>query len=179
MDENKAGRPLGRIGPKADKDLTNAEKIIFTLISIGRTLASAESMTAGGFGYALTRVPGSSRVYVGGFVTYTRELKQKLLGIPDDICDRGLVTPEITLEMAKRVREKFGTYYGVGVTGNAGPTSDQGGASVGRVYWAVADKNGIGAVQEFDHFGGRDAVREKAITAGLRMLRNFIEREEA
>ena len=168
---------MGRIGPKSDKDLTNAEKVIFALLASKRSIATAESMTAGGYGYALTRVPGSSRAYMGGLITYTREWKQKLLGIPDEICDRGMVTPEITLEMARRVREKFGTYYGVGVTGNAGPTSDQGSASVGRVYWAVADERGVEAVQEFDFFGNRDAVREKAVTDGLRMLRNFIEHE--
>jgi PncC family amidohydrolase len=177
MDENQAGAPMGRIGPKLDKDLTNAEKIIFGLAAVKRTVSTAESMTAGAFGCALTRVPGSSRVYVGGFVTYVRDMKQRLLGIPDEICDRGLVTSEITIEMAKRVCEKLGTYYGVGVTGNAGPTSDAGGASVGRVYWAVADKTGLQTVEAFDFFGNRDAVREKAITAGLRVLRNFLEHQ--
>ena len=167
MNNDQTGMPMGRIGPKSDKDLTNAEKIISGLAELKRTVATAESMTAGGLGYALTRVPGSSKVYVGGFVTYIRDVKQRLLEIPDEICDKGLVTPEITLEMARRVREKFDTYYGLSCTGNAGPTSDAGHASVGRVYIAVADKTGRESVQSFDFFGNRDAVREKAVTAGL------------
>jgi nicotinamide-nucleotide amidase len=177
MKDSIAGQPVGRIGPKSDIDLTNAEKVIFTLIANKRSIATAESVTAGGFSYALTRVPGASRTFVGGCITYTREWKQKLLGIPNEICDKGLVTPEITLEMARRVRQKFGTYYGFGITGNAGPTSDTGGTSVGRVYIAIVDEKGVESVQEFDFFGKRDAVREKAVTDGLRMLRNFIEKE--
>ncbi|MFH1677013.1 MAG: CinA family protein, partial [bacterium] len=93
---------LGRIGPKSDKDLGNAEKIIFGLKIKNKRIATAESVTAGGFGVALTRVPGSSQVYVGGFVVYNRELKKLLLNIPDSILDAGLVTPELTIEMAKR-----------------------------------------------------------------------------
>jgi nicotinamide-nucleotide amidase len=177
MKDSVAGQPVGRIGPKSDVDLTNAEKIIFSLIANNRSIATAESVTAGGFSHALTRVPGSSRTFVGGFITYTREWKQKLLGIPDEVCNKGLVTPEITLEMARRVRLKFSTYYGFGITGNAGPTSDAGNASVGRVYIAIVDEKGVEAVQEHDFFGNRDAVREKAATDGLRMLRNFIEKE--
>jgi PncC family amidohydrolase len=175
LSSSEAGKPVGRIGPKTDRDRTNAEKIIFTLIASGRTVAAAESMTAGGFGYALTRVPGSSKVFVGGVVVYTRAVKQMLLGIPDEICDRGMVTQEMALELARRAMSKFGTWYGVGVTGNAGPTSDAGKASVGRVYWAAVDKFGNEKIEEFDFFGSRDDVRTKAVTAGLRLLRNFIE----
>jgi PncC family amidohydrolase len=177
MEMEEKGKPVGRIGPSHDKDRTNAEKVIFSAIASGKSIASAESVTAGGFGYALTRVPGSSRVYLGGLVTYTREAKQRFLKIPDEMCDRGMVTSELTLEMAKRVRGLFSSEYGIAVTGNAGPTSDAGGASVGRVYWAVVDKTGAERVQEFDFFGNRDEVRAKAVTAGLRMLRNFIEGE--
>lgn len=178
MDDNRAGQPLGRIGPKSDKDLTNAEKIIFGMIASKQTISSAESMTAGGFGCALTRVPGASRAYIGGYITYTRNMKKRLLDIPDDLLDKGLVTPDLTLEMARRVRDQFDTDLGVAVTGNAGPTADAGGESVGRVYWAVAHRDGREDVQSFDFFGNRDAVREKAITDGLRMLRNFLERAE-
>lgn len=174
INEN-AGQPVKRIGPKTDIDLTNAEKIFFACLNRKLTISVAESMTAGGFCYALTRVPGSSRVFCGGLVTYTRETKQSLLGLSDEICDKGLVTPEITLEMARLVRKKFNTSYGIAVTGNAGPTADTGGASIGRVYWAVADWNGVERISEHDFFGNRDEVRAKAVTAGLRVFRNFLE----
>jgi PncC family amidohydrolase len=178
MDESdKAGQPMGRIGPKEDKDLTNAEKIIFGLVDKGLTLSTAESVTAGGFGMAVTRVPGSSKVYKGGVVTYTRETKKLLLGLPDQLLDTGLVSPAVTLAMAEKALEIFQTDYAVAVTGNAGPTTDEGGGSVGRIYWAVVSKHGKTVMQDFDLFGNRDAVRCKAVTEGLRVLRNTIEHD--
>jgi PncC family amidohydrolase len=177
MPEKYVGTSSGRIGPKSDKDLTNAEKIIFSLIAWKKSISTAESVTAGGFSEALTRVPGASRTYVGGLITYTRQTKKQLLNIPDEILDKGLVTPEITIEMAKRTREFFNTDYAVACTGNAGPTSDAGNASVGRVYFAIVSREGKEEAQSFDFFGNRDAVREKSITDGLRMVRNFMERE--
>ncbi len=178
MTPDQTGQPVGRIGPKSDKNLTNAEKIIFGLLKSGKTISSAESMTAGGMGYALTRVPGSSKVYKGGVNVYTRETKKLLLDLPDDLLDTGLITPAITLAMAAKALELFKTDYAVAVTGNAGPTKNDDSSSVGRVYWAVVDASGNEEVKDFDIFGKRDEVREKAVTNGLRTLRNFIELHE-
>ena len=173
------GHPAGRIGGiKADKDLTNAEKVIFGLKKQGLTISTAESCTAGGFGHALTRVPGSSIVYKGGVVTYTRETKKQLLNLPDGLMDAGLVTPEITMAMAQAALKIFNTDYAVAVTGNAGPTSDTGGAGVGTVYWAIVSRKGREKIGNYDLFGNRDAVRAKAVTEGLRMLRNFLHLDE-
>jgi len=178
MTSGETGQPVGRIGPKADKDLTNAEKIIYKLREKSMTICSAESMTAGGMGYALTRVPGSSKVFKGGVMVYTRETKKLLLSIPDDLLDTGLVTPAMTLALAEKALELFKTDYAIAVTGNAGPTSDEGSAGVGTVYWAVVEAKGRNTVADFDIFGNRDAVREKAVMHGLRVLRNFIEETE-
>ncbi|HDS30980.1 MAG TPA: CinA family protein, partial [Firmicutes bacterium] len=154
--QRRKGHPTGKVGIRTDKDLTNAEKVIFTLKARNQTISCAESCTAGGFGYALTRVPGSSIVFKGGVITYTRETKSLLLKLDDGLMDSGLVSPEITLEMAKAVLRLFDTDYSAGVTGNAGPTTDTGGAGVGRVYWAVVDKSGRNIVKTFDLFGNRD-----------------------
>jgi PncC family amidohydrolase len=178
MEDLTPGKPTGRTGLKSDRDLTNAEKIIFGLKKRGMTIATAESMTAGGFGMALTRVSGSSLVYKGGVIVYTRETKKLLLGLPDEILDTGLVTPATTLAMAEKALEIFSVDFGVAVTGNAGPTSDEGDAGVGRVYWAVVDKGGREVVETFNIFGNRDAVRTKAITHGLRVVRDFLETED-
>ncbi len=178
MKEREPGFTTGRIGPKDDKDLTNAEKIIFALLGLNKTICTAESMTAGGFAAALTRVAGCSKTYVGGVSCYTRDTKKLLLGLPDELLDTGLVTPAITLAMADSARKKFGTDYAVALTGNAGPSRDDDSAGVGRVYWAVVDSEGNEKVTHTDHFGGRDDVRSKAVTAGLRILRNFIEEIE-
>ncbi len=175
MNPDEAGQPLGRIGPKADKDLTNAEKIIYGLKKLGMTVCSAESMTAGGMGYALTRVPGSSSVYMGGVAVYTPETKKLLLNIPDELLDTGTVTPAMTLALAEKAIELFKTDFSVAVTGNAGPTREDENAGVGTVYWAAVYKDGRNSVENFNIFGGRDDVRAKAVTEGLRMFRNFID----
>lgn len=174
--ENK-GKPVGRTGLKSDRDLTNAEKIIYGLIGRSMTIATAESMTAGSFGHALTRVPGSSRVYKGGVIVYTKELKKQLLGIPEELLNKGLVTPEITLAMANRTLDLFNVDYAVAVTGNAGPTTDEGGGGVGEVYWAIVDCTGRSEVYEHHIFGNRDDVRIKATGYGLRNLRDFLDTE--
>jgi len=178
MPDMKAGQPTGRTGIKTDKDLTNAEKIIFGLKKLGKTISSAESMTAGGFGMAVTRVAGSSVVYKGGVVTYTAETKKLLLEIPDELIKTGLVTPAMTLAMAEKALALFKTDVAVAVTGNAGPSSNDSSAGVGTVYWAVVDNNGRSEICDYDIFGGRDDVRTKAVTEGLRVVRNFIEKYE-
>jgi len=178
MSPGKAEQPVGRTGIKLDKDLTNAEKIIFGLLKKEKTICSAESMTAGKMGFCLTRVPGSSRVYMGGLITYTRETKKLLLGIDEALMDTGLITPALTLQMALKALEKFGTDYACAVTGNAGPSRDDDSAGVGRVYWAVVNNRGAEDVKHFDIFGGRDDVRDKATTHGLRMVRDFVDLHE-
>ena len=173
----KKGKTVGRTGLKSDRDLTNAEKIIYGLKNRGMTIATAESMTAGSFGHALTRVPGSSSVYKGGVIVYTKELKKQLLGIPDELLNKGLVTPEITLEMANRTLDCFNVDYAVAVTGNAGPSTDEGCGGVGEVYWAIVDCTGRSEVFEHHIFGNRDAVRKKATGFGLRNFRDFLDNE--
>ncbi|MCX6647112.1 MAG: CinA family protein [bacterium] len=172
------GKPTGRTGLKSDRDLTNAEKIIYGLIDRKMTVATAESITAGGFGQALTRVPGSSRVYKGGVIVYTKELKKQLLGITDELLNKGLVTPELSLEMARRTLDLFNVDYAVGVTGNAGPTTDEGGGGVGEVYWAVCNASGKSEIFEYHLFGNRDEVRMKAVANGLRNLRDFMDSDD-
>jgi PncC family amidohydrolase len=175
MEKEKKGKATFRTGLKTDRDLANAETIIYSLRGREMTLATAESMTAGAFGHALTRVAGSSLVYKGGVIVYTKELKKRLLGLPDDLLDKGLITPEITTEMARKTLEIFNVNIAVAVTGNAGPTSNDKSAGVGQVYWAIVDDTGRREISDHNIFGNRDDVRRKAIGFGLRLLRDFIE----
>ncbi|HEX9744666.1 MAG TPA: CinA family protein [bacterium] len=164
-----------RVGISTDKDISNADFIIFKMKSLGLTISSAESVTAGGFGSALTRIPGSSAVYKGGVQAYTREVKKKILHIPDEVLDKGLVTPETTMAMAQAAIKLFDTTFAAACTGNAGPTTDDAEGSIGRIYWVVIDRNGNSDTKEHDFAGNRDEVRTKAVTNGLRMVRNFVE----
>lgn len=175
MEQEMKGQATFRTGLKSDRDLANAEKIIYGLRARKKTLASAESMTAGAFGHAITRVTGSSLVYKGGVIVYTKELKKRLLGLPDDLLDKGLVTPEITIEIARKTLEIFNVNFAVAVTGNAGPTSNDSSAGVGQVYWAIVENTGRHEITDHNIFGNRDDVRRKAIGFGLCLVRDFIE----
>ena len=72
----------------------------------GKTLATAESCTGGGIGAAITAVPGASKVYVGGVVSYTNEIKNRVLGVEQAVLDKyGAVSAPVAGAMASGVRE--------------------------------------------------------------------------
>jgi len=135
------------------------------------TLSVAESMTGGGLGKRITNVPGSSDVFAGGAVAYRLEAKSGLLKIdPATIKQFGPVSSEVAAEMARAIRLKLSTSYGVAITGNAGPTSDVGDEPVGLVYIAVAFPGGC-EVQEHRFRGERAEIRRRATQAALVALR--------
>ena len=91
------------------------------------TISAAESLTAGLFQSELAEIPGVASALKGGVVTYTKEAKIEQLGISSDLIEKyGVVSSECAAEMAKKVREKFHTNIGVGLTGAAGPSSHDG-----------------------------------------------------
>ena len=136
----------------------------------GKTLATAESCTGGGIGAAITAVPGSSAVYKGGIISYTNEIKQKLLGVPADLlADFGAVSAPVAEAMAKGAREALNADIAVSVTGLAGPGGDEFGNSVGTVYIGYSDdKQTISRLYRFE--GCREAVQAAAIQAALKLI---------
>ena len=109
----------------------------------GRTLATAESLTGGGIGAALTAVPGSSAVYKGGIVSYTNEVKETVLGVPAEVLDAyGAVSEPVARAMAEGVLHLIKADVAVSVTGLAGPGGDEYGNPVGTVFIGYADERG-------------------------------------
>lgn len=136
----------------------------------GKTLATAESCTGGGIGAALTAVPGSSAVYAGGVISYTNEVKQGILGVPEEwIVKYGAVSPWVAMEMASGVRGLLHTDVAVSVTGLAGPGGDDHGHPVGTVYIAYEDRERNG-VHHYHFEGDREAVRNQTIEAALKLI---------
>jgi len=140
----------------------------------GLTIATAESCTGGLVGGALTAVPGSSSVYVGGAVTYSDEMKTTLLGVDPALIDAcGAVSDAVAMEMAAGVRHVTGADLAVAVTGIAGPEGGSPAKPVGLVWFAIADAEGCRA--EMRRFpGDRDAVRERSVTTALDLLRRAL-----
>ena len=131
-------------------------------------------MTGGGLADRLSSVPGSSQWFLGGFVTYTKQMKVEALGVPQATIDQhGPVSRETAEAMAIAVRGKTGSTYGVSITGNAGPTTDGSEAPVGMVYVGVADHRGA-AVFERQFIGDRPRIRAFAGQMALDILRRRI-----
>ena len=108
------------------------------------TLATAESCTGGLLSSRITDVPGSSAYFLGGVVCYTAQAKMFLVGVdPQLIQDDGEVSESVAIELAKGARRRFGTTWGVGVTGIAGPGGGSEAKPVGTVHIAVAGPQGV------------------------------------
>ncbi len=104
------------------------------------TAAFAESCTAGLCAKRITDISGASEVFHCGVVSYSNEIKSKVLGVAsDDLARFGAVSDIVAAQMALGVRELSGADYGVAVTGMAGPTSDDPKKEVGLIYIAVTD----------------------------------------
>ena len=137
----------------------------------GVTLGVAESITGGLVTQLLTSIPGASSVLRGGVVAYATELKIELLGVSASLIERGgAVQADVALEMARGAARVLKSDIGLGVTGVAGP-SEQDGAAVGTVHIAVVDtRSQASRVHSLKFEGSRDDIRVQAATALLGML---------
>ena len=108
-----------------------------------QTLSTAESCTGGLLGSRITDVPGSSAYYLGGGVCYTAAAKSAIAGVDPQLIRRhGEVSEEVAIALARGIRERFGTTWGVGITGIAGPTGGTPEKPVGTVHIAVSGPDG-------------------------------------
>jgi len=150
--------------------MINFEKVKSTLLLLkekGLTLGAVESLTGGLFSAAICAVPGASAVFKGSAVTYWPEIKTSLIGVSEiTIKEYDVVSIEVAEEMAEKGREKFNVDLCVSFTGNAGPTSQEGKAPVGRVYMSIATRE---KTLSFCHnfFMSRNDVREESVMAML------------
>ena len=136
----------------------------------GKTLATAESCTGGMIGAALTAVPGASRVYKGGVVSYWSEVKEKLLGVSgEDLENLGPVSMQVAGSMAQGARKLLKTDVAVSVTGLAGPDGDEFGRPVGTVFVGF-DNGARTVVRQYRVGGDRDSVRRQAAEAALKLI---------
>jgi len=143
------------------------DSVMGSLMATGKTLATAESITAGQVAALLARVPGASAHLLGGLVAYTNAVKIRELGVPAEMIARhSAVSAEVARAMAEGVRVKFGADFGLATTGYAGPT----GESVGRVFVAVADADGCEVVP-YSWPGTRTEVQSRTAKMALNALR--------
>ena len=127
------------------KDLTLLGRTVGELLKThSHTIAVAESSAGGLISAALLTVPGASAYFLGGGVIYTHEARRSLLAMPDEALE-GIraSTEEYALRLARQVRERFETTWGLSETGATGPTGNRYGDAAGHACFAI-----VGPVEE-------------------------------
>ena len=148
-------------------------EVIECLAAQGKTLATAESLTGGGIGAALTAVPGASSVYKGGVISYTNEVKEKLLGVNAETLEKyGAVSQQVAGEMASGARKLLKADIAVSVTGLAGPSGDEFGNPVGTVFIGYEDAQNF-VVKHCCFNGDRGEVRNQTIEEALKLILKY------
>lgn len=135
----------------------------------GKTLVTAESLTGGGIGAALTAVPGSSEVYKGGVICYTNWVKEHVLGVPPEILEKYGAVSTWTAGFMLNVRKRLQADVAVSVTGLAGPGGDEFGHPVGTVFIGYEDSR-TSKVIACQFSGTREEIRNQTIEAALKLI---------
>ena len=158
----------------------SAQQAVSILASRHETIATAESLTAGAVSSALAAVPGASAVLLGGVVAYSAQVKIDQLGVrAATLADHGAVSEAVAVEMAERVRERFGAAYGLATTGVAGPTPHDG-SPVGLVVVAVSGlAPGSTQCRRLQLAGGRARIRAGSVDAALALLLECLRQDVA
>jgi nicotinamide-nucleotide amidase len=137
----------------------------------GVMLATAESCTGGGVAEAITRVPGSSAWFDRGFVTYSYEAKQDLLGVPAGMLQaEGAVSEAVARAMAEGALAASLAKAVVAITGIAGPGGGTPSKPVGTVWFAWAARGEPAQCRRLTFDGGREAVRRQSVEVALQGL---------
>jgi nicotinamide-nucleotide amidase len=147
-------------------DFPLAQDVVKRLKRKKMTLATAESITGGGLGAAITSIPGASDVFLGGLITYSDQSKTKFLDIAKRILTKHTaVSEEVAIAMAQSARKQFGADYAIATTGVAGPGKAYG-QKTGTV-WVVIDSKKGPVTLCLALSGTREDIRHATIQSAL------------
>ncbi len=156
-------------------DETLAGRVGQLALSKGQRLATAESCTGGLVARLVTDIAGSSNWYVGGWVTYSNEMKTRELGVDAGLIDRdGAVSEAVALAMAEGALQRSGADWAMSLTGVAGPDGGTPEKPVGLVWIGLCRREGEGRIAKAERFqfaGTRDTIRDRAAKTALNLLR--------
>ena len=148
-----------------------AESLVTALIDAGKTVTTAESCTGGWIAKAITDIPGSSKAFAYGIVSYSNGAKESLLGVQNQtLLESGAVSEGVVAEMAAGALQLSGADIAVAVSGVAGPDGGSEEKPIGTVWigWAVRKKSGRETDCESRHIeGNRNEVRVQTVAYAL------------
>jgi len=179
--EEEANALLDHVVLQIEEQLGNAifsfagekmEEVVGLKLSVGGyTLAVAESCTGGLLAQRLTDIPGSSKYFIEGVVTYANDAKVRALGVePILLLEHGAVSAPVAEAMAEGIRRRAETDFGVSITGIAGPGGGTDEKPVGTVFIAIASEAGT-EHRKLKLPGDRQLIRWRASQAALDLLR--------
>jgi len=152
-------------------DLT--AKVIDLLRERRQTISCAESITGGALTAALVSVSGASDVLLGSIVAYSKEIKISQLGLSAELIDdKGLVSKEVAIAMAKGARQRLGSSWAISSTGSAGPTALDG-SSPGEIWIAILGPDRQESVK-FSLNGARQEVISGAVESAITLLERIL-----
>jgi nicotinamide-nucleotide amidase len=150
-----------------------AAKVIDLLRERRQTISCAESITGGALTAALVSVSGASDVLLGSIVAYSKEIKISQLGLSAELIDdKGLVSKEVAIAMAKGARQRLGSNWAISSTGSAGPTALDG-SSPGEIWIAILGPDRQESVK-FSLNGARQEVISGAVESAITLLERIL-----
>lgn len=171
-------RRLGEVVYGIDSESIE-ERVVSLLKKNNMTIATAESCTAGYIPKRITDIAGASGVFGFGAITYSNEMKEKMLGVKHETLDAyGAVSEETATEMAAGIRRVSGADIGISVTGIAGPGSDGTSKPVGLCYIAIDTEDYKTCEKIETGKNNREYNRYVTASRALNLARIYIERKE-
>ncbi|MEC7274078.1 MAG: nicotinamide-nucleotide amidohydrolase family protein, partial [Verrucomicrobiota bacterium] len=148
-----------------------AKVVLHELRALDRSLAIAESCTGGLLCDSFTNLAGASKVFRGGVVCYSNDVKVSQVGVPESILEQhGAVSPECAIAMASGISEGLSSDYGLSVTGFAGPDGGDEKNPVGTIHLGYHSPVGVWC-KTVRYTGGRLDVKARAVHAALDWMR--------
>jgi competence/damage-inducible protein CinA-like protein len=151
------------------------EQVASLLVESGRTVAVAESCTGGLMSARLTERGGSSEYFLGGAVVYSNEAKVSSADVDPGLIERvGAVSVEVAEALAVGAAARFGTDFGIGITGIAGPGGGTEEKPVGTVCFSVCSRDGARLTRRLRLPGSRSDIRDRSTTVAMHLLRRVL-----
>ncbi len=156
---------------KDDPITADLEAVAAALLARGEMLVTAESCTGGWLAKTCTDLPGSSRWFERGFVTYSNDAKIECLGVQPATLERhGAVSEDCVREMAAGALRRSRAHWALAITGIAGPDGGTEDKPVGTVWLCCATSKST-ATKRLNLSGSREAIRRQSVQDALELLR--------
>ncbi len=153
------------------------ERVVERFKKENLTLSTAESCTGGWLSKIITEISGSSEIFMGGVCSYSNSVKMNVLGVKEETLKlHGAVSEETAREMSEAIVKLMKTSVGVGITGIAGPNSDNTNKKVGLIFISITHNGKTDIIKLENNFS--DDIRYKNRFTAVKTVLNFLGNEE-